>query len=79
MRGVIMHAAGDVRVEDRDDPKIIEPTDAIVKLTATCICGSDLWPYRGIEPGALRGDAHPIRGGAVSGPESERPGQRGTG
>lgn len=45
-----MHTAGDVRVEDRDDPKIIEPTDAIVKLTATCICGSDLWPYRGIEP-----------------------------
>lgn len=50
MRGVVMHTAGDVRVEDRDDPKIIEPTDAIVKLTATCICGSDLWPYRGIEP-----------------------------
>ena len=50
MRGVIMHKAGDVRVEDRDDPKIIEPTDAIVKLMATCICGSDLWPYRGVEP-----------------------------
>ncbi|MEU2247786.1 zinc-dependent alcohol dehydrogenase family protein [Streptomyces sp. NPDC019224] len=50
MRGVVMHKAGDVRVEDREDPKIIEPTDAIVKLTATCICGSDLWPYRGIEP-----------------------------
>jgi threonine dehydrogenase-like Zn-dependent dehydrogenase len=45
-----MHTAGDVRVEEREDPKIIEPTDAIVKLTATCICGSDLWPYRGIEP-----------------------------
>ncbi|MER5227369.1 zinc-dependent alcohol dehydrogenase family protein [Streptomyces flaveus] len=50
MRGVIMRTAGDVRVEERDDPKIIEPTDAIVRLTATCICGSDLWPYRGIEP-----------------------------
>lgn len=50
MRGVVMHTAGDVRVEEREDPKIIEPTDAIVKLTATCICGSDLWPYRGIEP-----------------------------
>ncbi|MGP4084938.1 zinc-dependent alcohol dehydrogenase family protein [Streptomyces sp. KR55] len=50
MRGVVMHTAGDVRVEDREDPKIIEPTDAIVRLTATCICGSDLWPYRGIEP-----------------------------
>jgi threonine dehydrogenase-like Zn-dependent dehydrogenase len=50
MRGVVMHNGGDVRVEDREDPKILEPTDAIVKLTATCICGSDLWPYRGIEP-----------------------------
>jgi threonine dehydrogenase-like Zn-dependent dehydrogenase len=50
MRGVVMHSAGDVRVEEREDPTIIEPTDAIVRLTATCICGSDLWPYRGIEP-----------------------------
>ena len=45
-----MYTAGDVRVEERDDPKIIEPTDAIIRLTATCICGSDLWPYRGVEP-----------------------------
>ncbi len=45
-----MYTAGDVRVEERDDPKIVEPTDAIIRLTATCICGSDLWPYRGIEP-----------------------------
>ena len=50
MRGVVMYTAGDVRVEEREDPKIIEPTDAIVKLSATCICGSDLWPYRGVEP-----------------------------
>ncbi len=50
MRQVVMHTAGDVRVEDREDPKIIEPTDAIIRLTATCICGSDLWPYRGVEP-----------------------------
>ncbi len=50
MRGVVMYTAGDVRVEERDDPKLIEPTDAIIRLTATCICGSDLWPYRGIEP-----------------------------
>jgi threonine dehydrogenase-like Zn-dependent dehydrogenase len=50
MRGVVMHAAGDVRVEDREDPKIVEPTDAVIRLTATCICGSDLWPYRGVEP-----------------------------
>ncbi|MRG59003.1 alcohol dehydrogenase catalytic domain-containing protein [Agromyces sp. CFH 90414] len=45
-----MYSAGDVRVEDRDDPRIIEPTDAIIRLTATCVCGSDLWPYRGVEP-----------------------------
>ncbi|MGH3142344.1 MAG: zinc-binding dehydrogenase, partial [Gaiellales bacterium] len=50
MRGVVMYAPGDVRVEEREDPKIVEPTDAIVRLAATCICGSDLWPYRGLEP-----------------------------
>jgi threonine dehydrogenase-like Zn-dependent dehydrogenase len=44
-----MHAPGDVRVEDRPDPTIEQPTDAIIRLTATCVCGSDLWPYRGIE------------------------------
>ena len=44
-----MHAPGDVRLEHRDDPKIIDPTDAVIRLTATCICGSDLWPYRGVE------------------------------
>jgi threonine dehydrogenase-like Zn-dependent dehydrogenase len=49
MRGAVLHAPGDVRVEERDDPTIIEPTDAIIRLSATCICGSDLWPYRGIE------------------------------
>ncbi|WP_435054259.1 alcohol dehydrogenase catalytic domain-containing protein [Nonomuraea angiospora] len=50
MRQVVMHTAGDVRVEEREDPRIVEPTDAIIRLTATCICGSDLWPYRGVEP-----------------------------
>jgi threonine dehydrogenase-like Zn-dependent dehydrogenase len=49
VRGVAMYTAGAVRVEEREDPKIIEPTDAIIRLTAKCICGSDLWPYRGIE------------------------------
>jgi len=44
-----LYVPGDVRVEERDDPKIIEPTDAIIRLSATCVCGSDLWPYRGIE------------------------------
>jgi threonine dehydrogenase-like Zn-dependent dehydrogenase len=49
MRGAVLYAPGDVRVEQRDDPKIIEPSDAIIRLSATCVCGSDLWPYRGIE------------------------------
>jgi threonine dehydrogenase-like Zn-dependent dehydrogenase len=44
-----MYGPGDVRVEERDDPKIVEPTDAIVRLPATRICGSDLWPWRGID------------------------------
>ncbi|MEV0110181.1 zinc-dependent alcohol dehydrogenase family protein [Nocardia sp. NPDC050799] len=50
MRGVIMYAPGDIRVEDRPDPEIVEPTDAVIRIAATCICGSDLWPYRGVEP-----------------------------
>jgi threonine dehydrogenase-like Zn-dependent dehydrogenase len=49
MLGAVLHAPGDVRVEERADPAIIEPTDAIVRLSATCVCGSDLWPYRGVE------------------------------
>src|SRR6478735_3131736 len=49
MRGVIMHAPGDVRVEDRENPTILEPTDAIIRVAASCICGSDLWPYRGTD------------------------------
>jgi threonine dehydrogenase-like Zn-dependent dehydrogenase len=48
MRGTIIHAPGDVRLETVPDPKILTPTDAIVRLTATCVCGSDLWDYRGI-------------------------------
>lgn len=49
MRGVVMYAPGDVRVEDLPDARIVEPTDAVIRVTATCICGSDLWPYRGIQ------------------------------
>ncbi|MEV4172508.1 zinc-dependent alcohol dehydrogenase family protein [Nonomuraea sp. NPDC049709] len=49
MRGAVLYAPGDVRVEDRPEPAIVEPTDAIIRLSATCICGSDLWPYRGVE------------------------------
>jgi threonine dehydrogenase-like Zn-dependent dehydrogenase len=49
MRGALMYAPGDVRVEERPEPKIVAPTDALLRLPATCICGSDLWPYRGVE------------------------------
>jgi threonine dehydrogenase-like Zn-dependent dehydrogenase len=49
MRGTVLHAPGDVRVEDRPDPTIEQPTDAILRVTAACVCGSDLWPYRGID------------------------------
>jgi threonine dehydrogenase-like Zn-dependent dehydrogenase len=53
MRGAVLYAPGDVRVEERDDPELVEPTDAILRLSAACVCGSDLWPYRGI--GAVQG------------------------
>ncbi|MGY1727936.1 zinc-dependent alcohol dehydrogenase family protein [Geodermatophilus sp. SYSU D01062] len=49
MRGAVLYAPGDVRVEDRPDPRIEQPTDAVIRLTAACVCGSDLWPYRGAE------------------------------
>jgi threonine dehydrogenase-like Zn-dependent dehydrogenase len=49
MRGTVLHAPGDVRLEERPDPRIVGPTDAVIRLSATCICGSDLWPYRGID------------------------------
>jgi threonine dehydrogenase-like Zn-dependent dehydrogenase len=50
MRGAVLYTPSDVRVEEREDPTIIEPTDAILRLSAACVCGSDLWPYRGVEP-----------------------------
>jgi threonine dehydrogenase-like Zn-dependent dehydrogenase len=50
MRGTILYGPRDVRFEKRDDPKVIKPTDAVIKISATCVCGSDLWPYRGISP-----------------------------
>ncbi|MFE6735181.1 zinc-dependent alcohol dehydrogenase family protein [Microbacterium sp. NPDC057650] len=49
MRAVIMYGPGDVRVEDVAEPSIVEPTDAVIRVTATCVCGSDLWPYRGVD------------------------------
>ena len=48
MQATVLYGPRDVRVEDRPQPTIVEPTDAILRLSATCICGSDLWPYRGI-------------------------------
>ncbi len=49
MRGTMLYGPRDVRLEERPDPTMIDPTDAIIRLSATCVCGSDLWPYRGIE------------------------------
>ena len=60
MRATTIHAARDIRVGEVADPRIKRPTDAIVKVTASCICGSDLWPYRG---------ENPIRAGATIGHE----------
>ncbi|MEU9397965.1 zinc-dependent alcohol dehydrogenase family protein [Streptomyces sp. NPDC048324] len=57
MRATVIHAPGDIRVEDAPEPKILKPTDAIIRTVATCVCGSDLWPYRGLEP---VGDPHPM-------------------
>jgi len=48
MRGTMLYGPRDVRFEDVPEPKIIKPTDAIIRLSATCICGSDLWPFRGL-------------------------------
>ena len=50
MYATVMYGPGDVRYERVGDPEILKPTDAIIKLSATCICGSDLWPYRGLSP-----------------------------
>jgi threonine dehydrogenase-like Zn-dependent dehydrogenase len=50
MRGAILYGPRDVRFEEREAPKIMKPTDVIIRISATCVCGSDLWPYRGIQP-----------------------------
>ncbi|NNN04191.1 MAG: zinc-dependent alcohol dehydrogenase family protein [Acidimicrobiaceae bacterium] len=50
MRGVVLHAPGEIRVEDLPDPAVLEPGDAVLRLEATCVCGSDLWRYRGEDP-----------------------------
>ncbi len=50
MRATIMYRAGDVRIENVPDAAIVEPTDAVIRVTRACICGSDLWPYKELEP-----------------------------
>ena len=50
MEATVLYGARDVRFEDRPEPTVLTPTDAVIRLPFTCICGSDLWPYRGIQP-----------------------------
>jgi len=50
MQGTMLYGPRDVRFEDRPEPKITKPTDAVITISAACVCGSDLWPYRGIQP-----------------------------
>src|SRR5260370_12622701 len=50
MRGAVLYGPRDVRFEERETPRIMKPTDALIRISATCVCGSDLWPYRGIQP-----------------------------
>ncbi|WP_371574656.1 zinc-dependent alcohol dehydrogenase family protein [Streptomyces sp. NBC_01314] len=50
MRATIIHGPRDIRVENAPEPKIVAPTDAVIRTVATCVCGSDLWSYRGINP-----------------------------
>ena len=57
MRATVIHAPGDIRVHDLPEPTITASTDAIIRTVITCVCGSDLWPYRGLEP---VGDPHPM-------------------
>ena len=49
MKATILYGPGDVRFEEYETPKIVEPTDAVIRMAATCVCGSDLWPYRGLQ------------------------------
>lgn len=73
MRATIMYGAGDVRVEEVPDATIVEPTDAVVRVTRACICGSDLWPYRLMESGE---QARPMGHEAVGVVEAVGPGVR---
>ncbi|MEU9794507.1 zinc-dependent alcohol dehydrogenase family protein [Streptomyces sparsogenes] len=57
MRGAVIHSPGDVRFETLDDPRILRPTDAVIRTAVTCVCGSDLWPWRGLD---ATDEAHPM-------------------
>lgn len=50
MRGTVLYGPGDIRFEDCETPRIEQPTDAVIRIARTCVCGSDLWPYRGANP-----------------------------
>src|SRR4051794_36308144 len=50
MKGTVLYGPRDIRYEDRETPRIEQPTDAVIRIAATCVCGSDLWPYRGLQP-----------------------------
>ena len=59
MKAITLHGAGDVRVESVPDPRVIDPTDAVVRITTSAVCGSDLHQYHGrvagLEPGVVMG------------------------
>ena len=50
MKATLIHAPGDIRLEDVPDATIVDDSDAVVRVVAACVCGSDLWPYRGENP-----------------------------
>jgi threonine dehydrogenase-like Zn-dependent dehydrogenase len=50
MKGTVLYGPGDVRFEERETPRIEVATAAVIRIAATCVCGSDLWPYRGLQP-----------------------------
>jgi threonine dehydrogenase-like Zn-dependent dehydrogenase len=79
MQATVLYGTRDVRFEDRPDPAILEPTDAIIRLPVTCVCGSDLWPYRGIQavpsPAAMGHEYCGFVEEVGSGVRSVKPGQ----
>ena len=58
MKATVLHGAGDVRIEEVPDAKVLESTDAVIRIFRACICGSDLWPYKNLDPS----DGAPVMG-----------------